>query len=144
MTTPFIHRNLPRLLLQARESVMAHTRPGLREYGLSDQQWRVLRVLGEHGVLETGRVAHEALILGPSLTGMLSRMARDGLIERTQDPADQRRTVVGLTKQGRKTVAKLAHLIEAHYALMEQSLGEKKLAQLYALLDEVIEMEQSA
>lgn len=144
MTTPFIHRNLPRLLLQARDSVMAHTRPGLREYGLSDQQWRVLRVLGEHGVLETGRVAREALILGPSLTGMLNRMARDGLIERTQDPADQRRMVVGLTAQGRKTVAKLAHLIEAHYALMEQSLGKQKLAQLYALLDEVIDMKIDA
>lgn len=123
---------------------MAHTRPGLREYGLSDQQWRVLRVLGEHGVLETGRVAREALILGPSLTGMLNRMARDGLIERTQDPADQRRMVVGLTVQGRKTVAKLAHLIEAHYALMEQSLGKQKLAQLYALLDEVINMKIDA
>ena len=44
----FVHRNLPRLLLQAREAVMAHTRPSLREHGLSDQQWRVLRVLGEH------------------------------------------------------------------------------------------------
>ena len=42
----FAHRNLPRLLLQAREAVMAHTRPSLREHGLSDQQWRVLRVLG--------------------------------------------------------------------------------------------------
>ena len=123
---------------------MAHTRPGLREHGLSDQQWRVLRVLGEHGVLETGRVAREALILGPSLTGMLSRMARDGLIERTQDPADQRRTVVGLTAQGRKTVDKLAHLIEAHYALMEQSLSKQKLAQLYTLLDAVIDMKIDA
>ena len=42
----FVHRNLPRLLLQAREAVMTHTRPSLREHGLSDQQWRVLRVLG--------------------------------------------------------------------------------------------------
>ena len=33
--TPFVHRNLPRLLLQAREAVMAHTRPSLREHGLS-------------------------------------------------------------------------------------------------------------
>ena len=39
--TPFIHRNLPRLLLQAREAVMLHTRPSLRGQGLSDQQWRV-------------------------------------------------------------------------------------------------------
>ncbi len=144
MATPFIHRNLPKLLLQARESVMAHTRPGLRQNGLSDQQWRVLRVLGETGAMETGHIARQALILGPSLTGVLTRMARDGLIERTQDPQDQRRTVVALTEKGRTLVEKLAHLIETHYALMEQSLGKQKLAQLYVLLDAVIEVEQPA
>jgi homoprotocatechuate degradation regulator HpaR len=78
MSTAFAHRNLPRLLLQARESLMVRTRPSLREHGLSDQQWRVLRVLGEHGTVETGRVAREAYILGPSLTGVLARMERDG------------------------------------------------------------------
>lgn len=142
MTTPFIHRNLPRLLLQARESVMAHTRPSLRVHGLSDQQWRVLRVLGEHGTVETGRVAREAYILGPSLTGVLTRMERDGLIERERDPADQRRTVVQATAKGMKLVEKLSRTIEAHYEWMEKSLGKDKLAQLYALLDEVIELEQ--
>src|SRR5881394_2422606 len=89
-TTAFKHRNLPRLLLQAREAVMVHTRPSLREHGLSDQQWRVLRVLGEHGTVETGRVAREAYILGPSLTGVLTRMERDGLIRRERDASDQR------------------------------------------------------
>jgi homoprotocatechuate degradation regulator HpaR len=144
MTTPFVHRNLPRLLLQARESVMAHTRPGLREHGLSDQQWRVLRVLGEHGTVETGRVAREAFSLGPSLTGVLNRMERDGLIRRERDAADQRRTVVAPTAKGRKAVEKLSHSIEAHYAFMEKSLGKDKLTQLYALLDAVIELEQPA
>ena len=142
MATPFVHRNLPRLLLQAREAVMAHTRPSLREHGLSDQQWRVLRVLGEHGMVETGRVAREAFILGPSLTGVLARMERDGLIRRARDPADQRRTVVEATAKGMRMVQHLSHSIEAHYAWMEKSLGKQKLSQLYVLLDEVIELEQ--
>jgi len=142
--TTFAHRNLPRLLLQAREAVMAHARPGLREQGLSDQQWRVLRVLGEHGVVETGRVAREAFILGPSLTGVLSRMERDGLIRRERDSADQRRTVVEATAKGRKLMDQLAHSIEAHYAWMEQSLGKQKLGQLYDLLDELIALEEPA
>jgi homoprotocatechuate degradation regulator HpaR len=142
MGTPFAHRNLPRLLLQARESVMAHTRPSLRGHGLSDQQWRVLRVLGEHGTVETGRVAREAYILGPSLTGVLARMERDGLVRRERDPADQRRTVVEATPKGLKLVEQLSHTIEAHYAWMEKSLGKEKLSQLYELLDEVIELEQ--
>lgn len=141
MATPFSHRNLPRLLLQARETVMTQTRPSLREHGLSDQQWRVLRVLGEHGVVETGRVAREAFILGPSLTGVLARMERDGLIRRERDEADQRRTVVQATAKGRKLVEKLSKTVEAHYAWMEQSLGAQKLAQLYVLLDAVIALE---
>lgn len=142
MSTTFAHRNLPRLLLQARESVMAHTRPSLREHGLSDQQWRVLRVLGEHGTVETGRVAREAYILGPSLTGVLARMERDGLVRRERDPADQRRTVVEATPKGHKLVEKLSRTIQAHYEWMEKSLGKQKLAQLYVLLDELIELEQ--
>lgn len=145
-TTPFIHRNLPRLLLEAREAVMLHTRPSLRGHGLSDQQWRVLRVLGEHaqqpGGVETGRVAREAFLLGPSLTGVLSRMERDGLIHRARCPQDARRTVVRATEAGLALVQSLSETIEAHYAWMEERLGAERLAQLYALLDDVIALEQ--
>jgi homoprotocatechuate degradation regulator HpaR len=144
-TQTFVHRNLPRLLLQAREAVMTHTRPSLREHGLSDQQWRVLRVLGENAHcaegVETGRVAREAYLLGPSLTGVLTRMARDGLIERRRCPQDARRTVVRATALGLSKVAQLSEAIEAHYAFMESELGKQKLAQLYQLLDAVIQLE---
>jgi homoprotocatechuate degradation regulator HpaR len=145
-STPFVHRNLPRLLLEAREAVMQHTRPSLREQGLSDQQWRVLRVLGEHAGdpagVETGRIAREALLLGPSLTGVLTRMERDGLIARKRCPQDARRTVVRATRAGLRLVGSLSTTIEAHYAWMEERLGKARLAQLYDLLDGVIALEQ--
>ena len=149
MAPAFSHRNLPRLLLQAREAVMAHTRPSLRQQALSDQQWRVLRVLGEdhsqggQGV-ETGRVAREAYLLGPSLTGVLARMERDGLITRERDPQDQRRSVVRPTVQGLRLVDTLSRTIEAHYHWLEESLGKDTLAQLYELLDELIQLEGPA
>jgi homoprotocatechuate degradation regulator HpaR len=149
MVSPFAHRNLPRLLLQAREAVMAHTRPCLRQQALSDQQWRVLRVLGEdHGQggqgVETGRIAREAFLLGPSLTGVLARMERDGLITRERDPQDQRRSVVRPTEQGLRLVDTLSRSIESHYVWLEQSLGKDKLGQLYGLLDELIRLEGPA
>jgi homoprotocatechuate degradation regulator HpaR len=143
--TPFVHRNLPRLLLEAREAVMAHTRPSLRLHGLSDQQWRVLRVLGEHAEeasgVETGRVAREAYLLGPSLTGVLTRMERDGLIARERCAQDARRTVVRATPEGLAKVQALSQTIEAHYAWMEQELGKTKLKALYELLDGVIALQ---
>ena len=138
----FAHRNLPRLLLQARESVMAHFRPDLRDHGLTDQQWRVLRVLGEHGVADTGTVAAEAFLLGPSLSGVLTRMEQAGLVRRTRDEQDARRTVVQATAKGRRLVQRLSQSIEAHYLSMEAALGRPKLSQLYALLDDVIATQQ--
>jgi DNA-binding MarR family transcriptional regulator len=91
--------------------------------------------------VETGRVAREAFLLGPSLTGVLTRMARDGLIERRRCPQDARRTVVRATALGLSKVAQLSEAIEAHYAFMESELGKQKLAQLYQLLDAVIQLE---
>jgi len=142
--TTFTHRNLPRLLLQAREAVMGHFRPNLRQHGLTDQQWRVLRVLGEHhadGGVDTGQIASEAYLLGPSLTGVLARMERDGLVVRERCQQDARRTLVSATATGMRMVAKLSQSIEAHYGALENQLGKHKLEQLYALLDEVIHME---
>jgi hypothetical protein len=149
VTTPLVHRNLPRLLLQAREAVMAHNRPSLRDQGLSDQQWRVLRVLGEdHGNggtgVETGRIAREAFITSPSLSGVLTRMERDGLIQRARAANDQRRTEVQATALGLARVATLSTTIEAHYQWMEQHLGKAKLQALYELLDGVIALEAPA
>lgn len=124
---------------------MAHTRPSLRSHGLSDQQWRVLRVLGEHAQevdgIETGRVAREAFLLGPSLTGVLARMERGGLIARERCPHDARRTVVRATQAGLAKVQALSQTIEAHYAWMEQQLGKDHLKALYNLLDGVIALE---
>ncbi len=146
MTSRFTHRNLPGLLLQARESLMAQRRPHLREQGLSDQQWRVLRVLDAHSGdgLETGRIAREAQLLGPSLSGVLARMERDGLVVRQRDPADARRSVVLPTPQGRALVQALSAPIEAHYGHLETHLGQDKLAQLYDLLDELIALHPDA
>jgi DNA-binding MarR family transcriptional regulator len=101
--------------------------------------------LGEHAHdsagVETGRVAKEAFLLGPSLTGVLTRMERDGLIERQRCPLDARRTVVRATALGLAKVQALSRSIESHYAWMEGQLGKTVLQDLYALLDQVIALE---
>jgi DNA-binding MarR family transcriptional regulator len=101
--------------------------------------------LGEHAHdsagVETGRVAKDAFLLGPSLTGVLTRMERDGLIERQRCPQDARRTVVRATALGLAKVQALSRSIEAHYAWMEGQLGKTVLQDLYALLDQVIALE---
>jgi len=143
-TPAFKHRNLPLLLLKAREAVMRHRRPALRAHGLSDQQWRVLRVLADpahEGGLDTGRLAREAHLLGPSLTGMLARMEAAELVQRERHADDARRSVVRATPGGLALAASLQHAIEAQYDALEAHLGRARLTQLYALLDELIALQ---
>ena len=142
---PFAYRNLPLLLLQAREALMQHRRPTLREHGLSDQQWRVLRVLREHdeaGGIDTGRLGQEAFILGPSLTGMLARMERDGLVTRQRSAEDARRSVVRATAEGLEVADALSDAIKAQYADLASHLGQERLQLLYGLLDELVALQE--
>jgi len=68
------HRNLPLLLLQAREHVIARFRPILNAHGITEQQWRIVRALIDTGPLEPREIGDLCRISSPSLAGVLSRM----------------------------------------------------------------------
>ncbi len=128
------------LLLRGRESVMRYFRPSLKLHGLTEQQWRVIRVLNEHGEMETGRVAEESCILAPSLSGVLERMERDGLIVRHRLSTDQRKVYVDLTAHSKKLVRQISKSIEARYQQLEALLGQEDLLAVYGLLDKLIDL----
>ncbi len=136
----FRHRNLPHLLLQARETLMAGFRPILREYGVTEQQWRVMRTLNEQGEMEPNQVADACLILSPSLTRMLASMEEAGLIVRSRSTTDQRRQLISLTDRCRALVAEMEPLIDGRYGELEQMIGAERLARVYAAVDEMLDI----
>lgn len=132
------HRNLPLLFLQARESVFARFRPILNTAGVTEQQWRVLRALLDHGPLEPRQIGEVCRLSSPSLAGILARMDDLGLVLRERLDHDQRRVRVSATDKGRALAAQLAPSIEATYRELETQLGHDFIAQLYATLDQVV------
>lgn len=141
-TARFARRNLPLLLLQARESVMGKFRPILNAHGVTEQQWRIVRALHEHGPLEPRQIGEICTILSASLTGVLARMDDLGLVTRTRLDHDQRRLLVALTPKSRGLVTRMAPQIEAIYARLEERLGAEFAERLYAQLDRTIELLQ--
>lgn len=134
----FTHRNLPLLLLRARELVMARFRPILNAHGLTEQQWRVLRGLLENGPMEPRQIVDACVISSPSLAGVLSRMEELGLVSRERLDHDQRRLKVSLTPRSRGLVQRMAPEVEAAYAQLEKDLGAGGVDELYALLDSFV------
>jgi homoprotocatechuate degradation regulator HpaR len=132
------HRNLPLLLLLAREAVIARFRPLLKEFGLTEQQWRILRMLVEVDSLEPRQIVRLCGISSPSLAGILARMEEQGLVVRNGMAHDRRRLAVHATAKSRKLAARMAPRIEGVYAGIEEELGAEVVARLYDTLDAVL------
>jgi len=127
-------RSLPMSLLRAREAVMRQFRPSLREHGLTEQQWRILRALAAIEAVEVTELARTAFLLGPSLSRILRDLEARKLIERKTAKTDQRRSMVSISKEGVKLMASVAPNSEAIYAEITRRFGARKLAELQDML----------
>jgi homoprotocatechuate degradation regulator HpaR len=127
-------RSLPMSLLRAREAVMRHFRPSLRDHGLTEQQWRILRALASVDTIEVTELARVAFLLGPSLSRILRDLEVRHLIERRVAKADLRRGVVSISARGLKLIEAVAPSSEAIYAAMTRRYGARKLADLQDML----------
>ena len=128
------NRSLPIALLRARESVMDRFRPMLHRLDITEQQWRVLRVLREAEALDASELARRAAILAPSLSRILKTLEARSLIAMGKDPADGRRSLVSLTSEGHAFLSKAAPESAAIYAEIEALLGRGRID---ALIDEL-------
>ena len=129
-----LNRSLPMELLKAREAAMSRFRPMLREFGLTEQQWRVIRVLCEFGRLDASELARRSMLLAPSLTRILQFLEGEGLVRRLADRGDQRRAFLELSPRGERLFASVAPASESIYAEMEGAFGASRMDALYTLL----------
>lgn len=143
MSRKLAYRNLPQLFLKAREELLCHFRPIITHFGLTEQQWRILRALAEMEQMEPREICEICQILSPSMTGVLSRMEEMGLITRERMAEDQRRVLVRMTPKSEKLVAELGPLIVEQYKIIEQSFGAELIQQLYDVMDKVIAAERA-
>lgn len=117
------HRTAPRfvddyllsLLARASFVVSSEFHERLRARGVSVPVWRVLAMLS--GGPETVTALAEACLLQqPTMTKVLDRMERDGLVKRQQDGRDRRLVRVHLAPRGEVMVADLLAAARAHEA----------------------------
>lgn len=131
---PSTSRSLPIALIRAREGVMAPIREMLSETEITEQQWRVLRVLSELGSQDTSTLAEHASLLFPSLTRIVTTLRNKNLITQTRDDQDRRRQLIEITPKGQKIIddhaAQGAEIVRAY----RRSLGEKNYETLLNLL----------
>lgn len=129
-------RSLPMALLRTRETVMGFFRPLLKASGLTEQQWRVVRALHSHGEMEFQALARMICVQPPSLTSMLVRLEKLGLIRRRRSTGDRRRLFVSVSTKGGQRFQSISKDMEKAYRSIEAQFGAPQLNQLLELLAE--------
>ena len=134
MNIPSKHASINISLIQAREALMTHFRPILNDAGITEQQWRIVRLLAENGTLDFQDLANKACILRPSLTGILTRLEKMDLLVRLKPSNDQRRVFLKLTDTGKQLYIDTCNRVDERYDAIERVLSKDKIEQLRSLL----------
>ena len=129
------NQSLPMMLLKAREAAMSRFRPMLRKHNLTEQRWRVIRVIYEHNQIDAGELAEKSFLLSPSLTRILRYLESEKIVLRSGDIKDLRRSVFRLTNKGKEIINRVAPETESIYSDIERIFGSKEFSKIFNLLE---------
>ena len=131
---------LPIRLLRARQAAIAQFQPIYRQYDVTEQQWRVLRMVTSSGPLTAAELSQAVFISMPSLSRIMTSLEKRKLIRRKTDQHDLRKMKVSATSAGRAMVAEAALWSDARYHDIARWFGKKRLGELQILLDDLVEI----
>jgi len=114
-------RDLLVALLLVQSSLERRSEAFFQPHGLSGAQFNILNLLAAgEGRMDQAALVDLLLVGKSSISIVLARMVRDGLVKREEHPRDRRQVVLVLTARGRKIWSKISPRYEAS---VEKTLG---------------------
>ena len=113
--------------------------PLLSEQGLTYPQYLVLLVLWEKDAQPVNDIAKHLFLETNTVTPLLQRMEKEGIITRTKGEKDARQMIVTLTRKGRELQKKLAEVpFAVGGAVLCDSITPESVPALFNMLDDII------
>lgn len=130
------HHNLPMMLLHARETMLIEFEPILNQHCLTNQQWRIMSALNDHGHLSEKQLCAICQVLTLSIHTVLNRMCSLELIEIAR--SDTQEKIISLSDNGKNIMNEIMPMLSDKYAEIENSYGSDVLDSLYTALGQVL------
>ena len=108
-------------------AVMFHNAVAER-FGLSVTDLKTLDILQRVGPVTAGDIAAQTSLASASVTSLIDRLEKKGLVRRTRDPAgDRRRVVVKLTPKLGETIAPLFESLSRRMLARFATYGDRQI-----------------
>ncbi len=105
-----------------------------RDVGISPPKYFVLHVLAKEGNISQGEISRLSGVDPSRVTQLAKLLEREGLIERTRDPEDNRVVRMHLTPEGRRAFEMASERSEVFKNRVRRALNEEEHRELRRLL----------
>jgi DNA-binding MarR family transcriptional regulator len=121
-------------------AVDLHSRRLLEEHGLTGPQLAVLRAAAGDRLTTVSTLARMVHLSQPTVTGIVDRLERHGLVERARSAADRRAVHVRVSASGQRVLEQAPSLLQDRFRQELGKLREWQRTQMLATLQHIAAM----
>ncbi|HEY5873803.1 MAG TPA: MarR family transcriptional regulator [Ilumatobacteraceae bacterium] len=127
-------------IMRVQQICTAWTDDVLAPFDLTFARFEALRLLAftRRGRLPLGKIGERLQVHPASVTNVVDRLERNGLVRRVPHPTDGRTTLAAITPKGRRLVATATDALNTK-VFQQTGLGDRQLRDLVATLAELRE-----
>lgn len=117
-------------------------KPYLDEVSLTYPQYLVMLILWENGEMNISKIGEHLHLDNGTLTPLLKRMEKNGLLNRTRSMDDERVVLINVTEKGKMLKEKVKHIPEAVQSSFHLDGDQRK--EFMNTLDEILLMQNQS
>ena len=131
--------------LPYRLSVLSHTisttiaKAYESKFGVSIPEWRVIAILGRYPGLSAVEVAERTMLDKVAVSRAVTKLIKNGRIDRAFADADRRRSILNLSEDGKQVHDEIAPLALAFELELLQGISEEDYATFNAVFERLLE-----
>lgn len=131
--------------LPYRLSVLSHTisttiaKAYESKFGVSIPEWRVVAILGRFPGLSAVEVADRTMLDKVAVSRAVTKLIKNGRIDREFADADRRRSILNLSEEGKKVHDEIAPLALAFERELLQDIGEEDYKTFNVVLERMLD-----
>ena len=131
---PAFSTSLTMQMYKALDAIMPEYRNLFYKYDLTEQQWRILRVLWTENNITVAQLSKITLLPAPSLVGILDRLVKKNLLIRNRSDKDRRQVQISLTTKGQELQQLVAPSVLAIHSRLKARVSNEEWQSLERLL----------
>jgi DNA-binding MarR family transcriptional regulator len=128
------------LLRKITRAIDLHSKQLVKKYGLTGPQLLLLKIIIQHKVLSSSKLADIASLSHPTVTSILDRLSQSDYVKREKASDDKRKVMVSATEKAKKLFAASPSLLQEQFVTQFYALKDWEQSQLISSLSRIAEM----